>query len=302
VTAAQEAAGSPLRSFLLENEVGRNLAASLALLVAVLVLRAVAQRWVRSTPWPSDELRLRWHARIGQGVFLFSLLGLLVIWAPELRAFAFSAAAVAAALVLATKELIMCASGSLLRAAGDVYQIGDRIEIDGLRGDVIRLGILTTTLLEVGPAQQRTGRAIALPNSLLLSKPLVNETFTEEYVLHSFPVPLRAGQDWRAAERLLLAAAAEVCAEHIEAARASMERESSAYGLSPPSVEPRVALQMPAADELRLLVRIPAPARHKGRLEQEILARYLDAMAPAGSPQAGQAGQPPPPPRARSAS
>jgi hypothetical protein len=57
------------------------------------------------------------------------LFGLLSIWAEELRTLAVSLIAFAVAAVIATKELILCASGPLVRAAGDADGIGDRIEI-----------------------------------------------------------------------------------------------------------------------------------------------------------------------------
>jgi len=253
----------------------RNLTASAALLAAVLLLRTLARRWLRENQLPSDELRMRAHMRVGQVSILALILGLFVIWAPELRTLALSAVAVAAALVLATKELLMCASGALLRTTTGAFDVGDRIEIDGLRGDVIRYGLLTTTILEIGPAQQRTGRAVVLPNSLLLSKPVVNETFTATFVLHTFAVPIAREADWQAAERSLQQAAQRICAEWLEPARRQMEALSREHGLAAPSVEPKVSIQVPDEKTLRLLVRVPTPHRQKGRVEQEILRAFL---------------------------
>lgn len=241
----------------------------------MLLLRYVARRWMRETTWPSDELRLRAYLRVGQASVLVLLLGLFVIWAPELRTLALSAVAIAAALVLATKELLMCASGALLRATTGAYDVGDRIEVDGLRGDVIRYGLLTTTILEIGPTHQRTGRAVVLPNSLLLSKAVVNETFTDTYVLHTFGVPVAREQGWQQAADRLQQLAQRVCAEWVEPARSQMEALSREHGLTPPNVEPKVSLQLEDTETLRLLVRIPTPHRQKGRVEQEILRAFL---------------------------
>jgi len=257
----------------------RSLTASAALLATVLLLRFVARRWLRDSTLPSEEVRMRAHLRVGQLSVLALLLGLFVIWAPELRTLALSAVAIAAAIVLATKELIMCVSGALLRTTTGAYDVGDRIELDGLRGDVIRYGLLTTTVLEIGPTQQRTGRAIFLPNSLLLSRPVINETFTETYVLHTFSVPVARGGDWPGEERRLQQAAQRVCAPWIEPARGQLEQLSREHGLTPPSVEPKVSLQLEDEDTLRLVVRIPTPHRQKARAEQEILRAFLGPPA-----------------------
>ena len=56
---------------------------------------------------------------------LLILLGLAMIWAAQIQTLALSMFAVAAAIVVATKELIMCLSGSILRSVTKQYSIGD---------------------------------------------------------------------------------------------------------------------------------------------------------------------------------
>lgn len=253
----------------------KELIASAGLLASVLLLRFVGRRSLERSDWKDDAARARTLQNLNRVALLALVLGLVVIWAPELRTFALSAVALAAALVLATKELIMCLSGAVLRATTGAYDLGDRIELDGLRGDVVRIGLLSTTVLEVGPAHQRTGRAVVVPNSLLLSKPVVNETYTDEFVLHTFVVPMSRDADWRAAERRLLELAVELCAPWRDQARARLERLARDHGLPAPNAEPKVSLQLPDEDSLLLLVRIPVPARQKARVEQEILRRFL---------------------------
>ena len=271
-------------------EIIANLAASLLLIGVVVALRIFSIRLVRSREWSSEEDRLRWHVRIGWSALLALLLGLFAVWAPELQTLALSTFAIAAAVVLATKEIIMCLSGTVLRAVSKSYTVGDRIEIGGIRGDVVNFGLMTTTVLETGPAHQKTGRAIHFPNSLLLSSAVINETFTDEYVLHTLRVRLGAEDDWRAAEQLLLESAVRICSRYQVEAQLHMERVAAEHGLSTPSVLPRVSIQIPEPDKIDLLLRIPTPAREKGRAEQAILRRFLERRGEAPkSPEGGDA-------------
>jgi small-conductance mechanosensitive channel len=64
------------------------------------------------------------------------LLGLVLIWAPQLWTFALSLAAVAVEIVVATKEMILCISGSLMRASPRAFSVGDWIEVADVRGEV----------------------------------------------------------------------------------------------------------------------------------------------------------------------
>lgn len=254
--------------------------------LVVMLLRFIAVRLVRRVAWAADSDRLNWLVRIRAVTVLILVFGLVVVWADDLRTVAISAVAIAAALVIATKELIMCISGTFVRVAAQSYSVGDRIEIGAVRGDVIGYGLLTTTVLEVGPAQRRTGRAVVLPNSLLLTQPVINETYSEAYVLHTFVVPVGTDRDWKHAEKALLEAVRAVCADTIEEARAHLEASARRAGISPPEVQPRVLFQLPAEDRIDLLVRVPTLAREIARTEQDILRRFLDAtyVAPSVPP------------------
>lgn len=254
--------------------------AGTAVLLAVIVL----VRWftivsLRKNEGMSNDIRRRWMAQVRLASLLLLLLGLMVIWGAELRTFALSVVAIAAAIVIATKELIMCVSGTILKASGKTFQIGDRIELGAFRGDVVDQTLLTTTILEVGPGtniHQHTGRTVVIPNSLMLTTPVVNETFSNEYVLHVFTVPLHKDEGWVEAERALLEAANAECSVFQEDAEKHMDRFVRKEGLLPVSIEPRVSLRLDDPEKVVMLARITVPARRKGRIEQAILRRFLD--------------------------
>lgn len=256
----------------------RNTVISVLWLTGVLVLRFVIVRAILRREFLSSESRRRWIVNTRNALLFILFVGLVFIWAQEVRSLALSIVAVAVALVIATKELILCVSGAVLRASVRSFSVGDRIEISDVRGDVIDHSLLATTILEIGPGQtshQYTGRAIVIPNSVFLTAPLINETFTEDFVLHVFSVPLKTDDDWQAAEAALLDAANAECSSFMEAAREHMQKLEKEHGLDPPSMEPRVSLQLPEPGIINLLVRIPVPARRKGRVEQAILRHFL---------------------------
>ncbi|MEZ4338041.1 MAG: mechanosensitive ion channel [Sandaracinaceae bacterium] len=259
--------------------IGRQAIASVVVLALVVAGRMLVLRFVRRNEHLAVAARLRWHSNTRSAAAVLVGLALLFIWGSEVRDLLVSLVVLASAIVLGTKELIMCVSGSIVRATTRSFEVGDRIEVAGLRGDVIDLGVLGTTILEIGPGHQRTGRTLVLPNSLLLSNSVGNETFTEDYVLHTFTVPLDKGADWRAAERRLLAIASDACAGHTEAARTQMDAIGARHGLSSFDVDPRVTVH-PETSGFTLRVRIPTPARERGRLEQEVIRRFLDPSDP----------------------
>lgn len=226
----------------------------------------------------SVELRRKWIVQTRNGLILIFLLGLLIIWGDELRTLALSVVAIAMALVLATKELILCVTGSILKSVAGSFDIGDRIQIKDFRGDVIDQNLLATTIMEVGPGKmthQRTGRMTVIPNSLFLAEPVINESFTNNYLLHVFTVPFKREDDWKGAQTALLESANRHCSDSLEEVRSYMNKVSQQRGLDVPTVDPRVTITTPVAGEVHLVVRIPAKASEKVYIEQSILSDVL---------------------------
>ncbi len=239
--------------------------------------RRIAVRTFDSSGLP-PERRNRFLVQSRNAAILLFLASTLILWAEQLQTVALSLAALGVAFVIATKELIQCVSGTFLRVSARSFRLGDRIEIDGIHGDVIDIGPLTTTLLEVGPEpsiHKLTGRMVVLPNSLFLSAPVVNETFTGRFVLHTTRVELDADMPWREAETILLKAANKVCERYVEDAQENMARVGRKHGLEPPDVAPKVWVSTRNA-EPGLILRYPAPMRGRGHAEQSILRAYLD--------------------------
>src|SRR5574337_306894 len=161
---------------------------SLLLLLLLLTLRTVLVRSITHNQTLTIEAKRRWIVTIRNSIVLGLFVGLMVIWAHELEAFAVSLVALAAAVVLATKELLLCWSGAALRVGGKIYSVGDRVQIGGHRGVVLDHDIFTTKLLEIGPGQSAhlyTGRVTIFPNSLLFTNALVKESPEQEYGLYT---------------------------------------------------------------------------------------------------------------------
>ena len=255
---------------------------SILLLFSLLILRTLIVRAIAKNPTLSMEAKRRWVVSVRNTMVFELLVGLVVIWAHELQAFGLSLVALAAALVLATKELILCWSGAALRIGGKVYAVGDRIQIAGHRGVVLDHDIFATKLLEIGPGQAShlyTGRVTVFPNSLLFSNALVKENPGQEYGLYILVIPLRDQDDWRDAERHLLDAAKAECTPFMEEAGRQMKLLEQANLLEAPSPSPRITIQLFEPGRINLVLRFPAPDRGRSRVEQAILRRYLTAAA-----------------------
>ena len=209
---------------------------------------------------------------------LLLLFGVLLIWAEQIRALALSIIAIAAALVIATKELLLCLSGSLIKMSSNAFAIGDQIEVNNVRGYVIDHNLLSTTLLEIGPghtSHQMTGRSITLPNAMFLNSAITNESFTDDYVLHIFSIPIAMTLKWKEAETLLLEIARKECEPYFETGKNHMLQVARREGIEPPNLDPRVYVHFQENEQMMLMLRLMVPAKQKGKIEQEIIHEFL---------------------------
>jgi small-conductance mechanosensitive channel len=267
----------------------RHIISTVVLLVTVFGGRYIILRFVRRRLPTRDTLQLRWSSQVRAFSYAILAFGLFTIWAAELQALAVSFVVLAMAVVWATKETFACMQGAVYRLSSNAFQIGDRINVGAIRGDVIDPGLLSTTVLEVGKGHQRTGRTISIPNSLFMTEPVLNESLTGEFMLHLLTIPVDRDADLAAIERRALRAANDACADFIDDVRRPIALRYRRHGLTPPLVDPRITYQFVDTKTVNLILRIPVPTRLERTVEQRVLRAVL------GVPQGRDTLTPPPP-------
>lgn len=155
---------------------------------------AAAQLWARylargDVSAEKRRLHLVWARNAIWFLVLFTIVS---VWASTIAGFALSLAAVAGAILIVSKELLMCVLGYLYPTLVRPFEIGDIVEIGDVNGRVIDIDMFATELAELGHAGQRTGNTVAFPNGMMLTQPLRNISSTGEYVLHARLVPVNA--------------------------------------------------------------------------------------------------------------
>jgi small-conductance mechanosensitive channel len=153
-----------------------------ALLVGMALL--ASHLWARylsrgSISAEKRRLHLVWARNI---IWFAALLVIVSVWASTIAGFALSVAAVAGAMLIVSKELVMCVHGYLYVTLVQPFKIGDVIEFNHLHGRVVDIDMFATTLVELDKAGQRTGKVAEFPNGLLLTHPLVNASPNGAYV------------------------------------------------------------------------------------------------------------------------
>jgi len=250
---------------------------SAALAVFLLVVTGILHLATRHMSInPKQRRRVRKVSRYGAVLFLAVVLA--VVWAEQLRVGAFVISAFAVAIVLATKETLLCVQGWWLKIAGGHFRTGDRVQIGAWKGDVVDYGLLTTTLLEVQATDSRelrSGGTVTIPNSMLMNEPVRNETRALPFNWHDIIVVVPRGGDWQASEAHLLVCAQEEWEQYEEQARSGIESLEDSIAQSTGDWQPRVLVSQSADGAVHLRLRLGVPVRDVAITEDRIVRRYL---------------------------
>ena len=213
----------------LQQHIGLSPALQMHLLVSVVVIAGLwlVQRLVLALvyrrvtdPWT----RYRWRKTT---TYVFILAGILVVgreWLEGFKALATFLGLVSAGIAIALKDPLVNLAGWSYIVWRRPFDVGDRIEIAGHKGDVIDQRLFQFTLNEIGvwvDADQSTGRIIHIPNGRIFTDPVANYDKGFSYIWNEVPVTVTFESDWKKAKEILTA----IAFKHAEHLTAEAERD-----------------------------------------------------------------------------
>ena len=278
-------------------ETGTKLLYTLALVAAVIVLRWVARTLVSLLARGRERHTARFWARqaINLSTAVVVGLGLVSIWFDSGLHAAAGLGIISAGLAFALQKAVTSVAGYFLILRGDIFAVGDRIVMGGVRGDVIGLGFLRTTILEMGQpendrdatmevwvdARQHTGRIVTVTNGVVFDDPVYNYSRDFPFLWEELSVGIKFDADRVLAEKLLLEAAQRHARIGDEVGPEAMRRLARRFYVPATDLEPEVFVKL-ADSWVQLAVRFVVPTRGIRKVKSDITRDVLDAFAANG--------------------
>ncbi|MDP3070372.1 MAG: mechanosensitive ion channel [Opitutaceae bacterium] len=153
---------------------------------------------------------------------------------------------VSAALVIALKDVFTSIAAWLAMMVGGRMSIGDRVEIDGTKGDVLDIDLLRTTMLEVNGwlgSDQPTGRVISMPNNFIFTKKLFNYSHGHPYVWSKVEFTMTFSTPAGEAMALFKQVLEEETRTQFAEARVAASNMRLRYGVEDAIYEPKVRMR-----------------------------------------------------------
>ena len=232
-----------LKAWLYDPSVGRLVATIVGLVVIAVVVRAI-QRGLAGRIRDGDT-RYRVRKAVALAGYVVAFLFLAALFSDRLGGLTVAFGVAGAGIAFALQEVIASIAGWLALTFSNFYHPGDRVQLGGIKGDVIDIGVLRTTIMELGEwvnGDLYNGRIVRVANSFVFKEPVFNYSGDFPFLWDEIKVPIRFGSNRQATRALLQQVADEVVGDYSATAAIAWRDMVRKYMIEDASVSPTITL------------------------------------------------------------
>ena len=235
-----------LKEYLSTNPFIWSLIKFLIILVAVLIGIQLIRRYLKKR---IANTAVRYKTQKGFEIFGYILLVVFSItyFSGAIKDFTLIIGLFTAGIAFTLQELILSIAGSIYIFLVKVYKPGDRIEINGIKGDVIDVDSIYTTMMEIGQwvsSDNYTGRIVKLSNAFVFKGPIYNYSQDFPFIWDELNVPIHYGSDMDLAKSIIIKIASETLSEYTAISKEKWESIVAKYYIEDAQIDPTMAITL----------------------------------------------------------
>ena len=177
--------------------------------------------------------------------YLITVVFLTVIFSDKLGGFTVALGVAGAGIAFALQEVIASFAGWLAIMFGGFYNTGDRVQLGGIKGDVMDIGVLRTTIMETGQwvdGDLYNGRIVLIANSYVFKEPVFNYSGDFPFLWDEIKIPIQYGSNYDKAKDIILNVGIEVAGDLTVTSKEKWHSLQNKYRLEDAQTEPMVSL------------------------------------------------------------
>ena len=264
----------------------KNLGVRLLVLALVVVTFIVlGEVWKRATFRYVHDFRRRYQFLLLRRILLWLVIGITIAFAlaTEIGSLATFAGLITAGIAVALQNVILAVAGYFFLIGRYGVRVGDRVQISGVTGDVIDIGLVRLHLMEMGGSGnyiQPTGRVVVFSNSIVFqpTASFYKQAPGTNFIWHEVSLTLAPDSDIKLAESRILGAVEKIYAgyrERIEQEHRQMQNLLNVRAATPKPVS-RLRL---AQAGLEVVIRYPVELDNAAEIDDHITREVLAALA-----------------------
>jgi small-conductance mechanosensitive channel len=216
-------------------------------ILGVLVIRSGFRLLERTLPqrFGYGDRRYRVRKIVTAAAYIITFTFVTILFADRLRQLGFAAGLLAAGVVVALQDIVSSFGGFLAIGFSNLFRVGDRIQVNETRGDVLDISVMRTTLMETGnwvSGDLYSGRIVRIPNSVVLKGLVFNYSQGFRFVWDEITIRLKSDSDHWHAREMLLRVGKQTVSDYLMEARRAWKEIVENYRVENPLLEPTVTL------------------------------------------------------------
>jgi small-conductance mechanosensitive channel len=248
------------------------------------VVLGVSELWRRATFRYVTDPRRRYQFLLLRRIVLWIVVAIIVAlaFASELGTITTFAGLMTAGIAVALQNVILSVAGYFFLIGKYGVRVGDRVQVAGVTGDVVDIGLVRLHLMEVtGEGSPRpTGRVVVFSNSVVFqaNAGLFKQIPGTSFVWHEITLTIGPEGHYHEAEQRLMEAVNKVYAEYhekMELQRRSMERALNSARIKEFTPESRLRL---TGAGLEIVIRYPVELSSAAEIDDRITRELIEAI------------------------
>jgi small-conductance mechanosensitive channel len=185
-----------------------------------------------------------------------------------------------AGLTVALKDFIVAFFGWFVLMGKNGIRVGDWVEINGISGEVVEIGLLRTVLLETGnwaDSGHPTGRRVTFVNSFAIEGHYFNFSTTGQWLWDSLEVGVPSGKDPYALTESIIQLVTKESEENTREAELEWRRSANAYGVKAFSATPAINVQ-PTSGGVNISIRYITRAHQRFEMRTKLYREIVELL------------------------
>jgi small-conductance mechanosensitive channel len=230
------------------------------------------------------DIRRRYQFLLLRRIVMWCLIAIIVAvtFASELGAITTFAGLLTAGIAVALQNVILSVAGYFFLIGKYGIRVGDRVQVAGITGDVVDIGLVRLHLMEVGggPGSRPTGRVVAFSNGVVFqaNAGMFKQIPGTNFLWHEVMLTLSPENDYHRIEQSMLNAVTKVLSEYhepMEMQRRNMER--ALYSIRSGSFDPESRVRLTPSG-LEVAIRYPVELSHAAEIDDRITRELLETI------------------------
>ncbi len=235
-----------IKDWIVENPLAYNIIRYICIVVFVLIIIQLLRRILKKT---LPETSVRYNTQKGVEFFGYLILIILSIsyFTGNIKDFTLLIGLFSAGIAFTLQELILSIAGSIYIFVLKVYKPGDRIEINGIKGDVIDVDSVYTTMMEIGQwvsSDNYSGRIVKLSNAFVFKGPIYNYSKDFPFIWDEFNLPIHYESDVELTKSLIIKIASETLSEYTSESKSEWKHVVDKYYIEDAIVDPTLSVKL----------------------------------------------------------